>query len=90
MNIKANKQKKDLIIKMIKELAEFYKKVPKEASNKLKYLLNGFLRDTLDFEKAILYIDNNLKEAKEIPMKAFWAQVVGVVRRYFDESKKLK
>ena len=89
MNVHRNQQKKDLVLKMIKELVTLQTQVPKEAAKKLDYLLKGFLHDALDFEQGLYYINNNLMESRTIPMKIFWAQVVKIVRKYFDEAKKL-
>jgi hypothetical protein len=89
MNLRKNQQRKDLVIKMIKEIAELQSQVPKYAAQKLNYLLKSFLHDSLDFEKGIIFINNNMKESKELPMKMFWIKVVQIVRKYFDESNKL-
>jgi hypothetical protein len=90
MNLKKNKTKKDLVIEMIKELAKLQSQVPENAANKLNYILNGFLKDNLDFEMGIRYVDNSMKESKEIPMKIFWIQVTQIIKKYFKASKLLK
>jgi len=89
MNVRKNQTKKDLVIKMIKELAELQSMVPNKMNNKLDYILIGFLHDTLDFEKGIRYVDNNMRESKELSIKVFWVQVLKIIKQYFDESNKL-
>ncbi len=90
MNAQKNQQKKDLVIKMIKEIATLQFKAPKNVADKLDYILTSFLQDALDFEMGIRYIDSNLRRAKDNAEKIFWIQVIKVIRKYFDASKQIK
>lgn len=90
MNLKKNNQKKDLVLKMIMELVELQSKAPKEVGKKLDYILKGFLHESLDFQNGIKYIDNILMNAKEEAEKIFWIMITKVIKKYFDESNKIK
>jgi hypothetical protein len=87
MNLKKNNKRKELIIDMIKDLVLLQSQSPKYAANKLNYIVNGFIQDTIDFSKGINYIDSNLKNAKNETMKIFWIQVLNLVKKYFEEIK---
>lgn len=90
MNLKKNNEKKDLVIKMVTELAKLSSEAPLYVNKKMDYLLRGFLQETIDFENGIRYIDNVMINAKDEAQKIFWIQVVKTVKNYFETSKKLK
>jgi len=90
MNLTKNKKRKKLIIDMIMEIAKIQSKVPDYAGEKLNYILKGFLKETLDFEKAIKYININLEFSKDEPQKIFWITILNIIKKYFEESKNIK
>ena len=95
MNIKANKEKKELVIKMIKEIAEFTRDLEKAKDIQSdiatsKVILQGFLKTAFDFEPLIRFMDDKLHKAKGAKSIAFWASLVKIIRKYFDEANKLK
>lgn len=95
MNLKANKEKKDLVIKMIREIAEFTRDLEKskELQSDIatsKVILQGFLQTAFDFEPLIRFVDNKLHIVKAPKSIAFWASLVKIIKKYFDEANKLK
>ena len=84
MNVKQNKERKNEVLKMIKELAELQAKAPEKTSKKLDYITKGFLNDALDFSAGIHYIDNMMKRTKDNAEKVFWIQVLIIIRKYFE------
>jgi len=95
MNIKANEEKKELVIKMIKEIAEFTRNLEKAKDiqsdiDTSKVILQGFLKTAFDFEPLIRFVDDKLHKAKGVKSIAFWASLVKIIRKYFDEANQLK
>lgn len=95
MNIKANKEKKELVIKMIKEIAEFTRNLEKSKDiqpdiSTSKIILQGFLKTAFDFEPLIRFVDDRLHKAKGAKSIAFWASLVKIIKKYFEEANQLK
>jgi len=82
------KQKKQNCLNMIKELTEVQMEATslknKNVSRNLKNLLEKILKETIDFEHVIYYINNEMKNSKSIDSKILWIKAVGIVRKYFD------
>lgn len=82
------KQKKQNCLNMIKELTEVQMEATslknKNVSRNLKNLLEKILKETIDFEHVIYYINNEMKHSKSIDSKILWIKAVGIVRKYFD------
>jgi hypothetical protein len=84
MNVKRNKERKEQVMDMIKEIAELQSQAPEKTAKKLDYILKGFLNDTLDFSNGIHYIDNMMKKTKSDGEKIFWIQVLVIIKKYFE------
>ena len=87
--MKLNKQqKKDRLIDMIKELANMMVEAPNDfTANKMKPILLGLLKETLDVKKSLIYINLNFKESKSILSKVFWSKIIGIINKYFEDLK---
>lgn len=93
MNLKANKQKKDLVLKMINEIAKFTRdleKIPdiQKDIKTSKLILKGFLKEAFEFEPLIKIVDNKLHHVKGKSI-TFWTSLVKIIREYFEEAKKI-
>lgn len=81
-----NKEKQVEFFKLLSELAELQTKTPdKTLAIKLKRLIGGLLEERISIERAIRYVDNSLKNAKNPISVAFWAEITNTIKKYFEK-----
>jgi hypothetical protein len=84
-----NKEKKKLLFETVKELVRLQGMISdKSLAHKLNSIITRISNGTLDFQNGMNYISINQEKAKKQDSKIFWARVIQIMKKYFEEVNK--
>jgi hypothetical protein len=83
--------KKKLLVQLLKDIAQIQYEAEllknKNVAKGLKYLLENLIKETIDFQTLIYYIDSAMRKSKSKSSKVLWISVYLKVKNYFENIK---